>query len=264
MELTADLIDHFDAYLIDMYGTIVDIRVNERAPKFWNKIAVYYTANGAQWKGEELKMAYSVFARRLLPKDVAYPDIDLAHVFAHLYEARGVTPTEAQIKETAWFFRCSSASHLRLYPGAKKLLRMLRTQGKVIMLSNGQRLFGFPELELLGITELFDRIYIASDCGCRKPDPTFYMRPVKDFGLDPSRCLVIGNDPYSDGEGARKLGLHAWCMRSKISPPTAPPELYEQPRINLRKLRKILRKHNNGFDAPIREAESGGKPYSED
>ena len=137
-------------------------------------------------------------------------DLDTAHCAG---------PGDSLIRETAWAFRRKATCHLRLYAGAKELLQELRRAGRqVYVLSNAQSLYTLPELRLLGIDDLFDGIYISSDCGAKKPDPVFYRRPLVDLGLDAKDCLMIGNDYQCDILGAAGVGMDGYYILSGLSP----------------------------------------------
>lgn len=210
----------FDAYLFDLYGTLVDIHTDEGKASFWRKLAAYCSEKGAQYDAGPLKEAFHAESEELFHESkAAFPEIDLGKVFLELYRKKGIVPDEKTIAETAWFFRRSSTTHLRLYTGASELLVSLRKRGKVILLSNAQALFTGPELDLLGIRDLFDAVYLSSDCGCRKPDPAFFAVPFQnDPDLIPERCVMIGNDASCDIDGAKRAGMHAFYIRSALSP----------------------------------------------
>ena len=77
-------------YIFDFYGTLVDILTDEKDPVLWDKLGQLYQAYGAAYEGETLKKAYARRvdqARKELIelKGVAYPEIDLAHIFNQLY-----------------------------------------------------------------------------------------------------------------------------------------------------------------------------------
>lgn len=233
----------YDAYVFDLYGTLADIHTDEEQPRLWRELAAWYTARGAAWEPEALRRAYRRACEReeaRLSGAAAYPEIDIGRVFAVLYEERGVRPSEEQVGKTARAFRRLSTTHLRRYAGAEELLRDLRSIGcKVILLSNAQSLFTRPELEELGLAPLLDAVYISSDCGCRKPDPRFFRCMLAGEGLAPERCLMIGNDPVCDRQGAVQAGLDAWCIRSALSP-RGGEGVYDQMRMDLRALRRRL------------------------
>ena len=47
---------------------------------------------------------------------------------------------------------------------------------------------------------------ITGPCQCRKPDPGMILNAVKDFNLDISECVLIG-DKESDLEAGRRAGI---------------------------------------------------------
>lgn len=235
------------AFLLDLYGTLVDIHTDENQPSLWKRMAGFVLSRGADWEGKALRRAYLEGLRqeeeRLRLRDRGLPqaqgEIDLALVFARLYEEKGVAADAALIAETALAFRKASTTRLRLYAGAKELLAALGQRGRVILLSNAQSLFTRPELEMLGLTDCFDSIYLSSEAGFKKPDPRFYRLALDREGLKPKDCLMIGNDPICDGEGPRSVGIPAYVIRSGISP-RGIPEGYDQEGMDLKKLKHIL------------------------
>ena len=235
------------AFLLDLYGTLVDIHTDENQPSLWKMMAGFVLSRGADWEGKALRRAYLEGLRqeeeRLRLRDRGLPraqgEIDLALVFARLYTEKGVRADAALIAETALAFRKASTTRLRLYAGAKELLAALGQRGRVILLSNAQSLFTRPELEMLGLTDCFDSIYLSSETGFKKPDPRFYRLALDREGLKPKDCLMIGNDPVCDGEGPRSVGIPAYVIRSGISP-RGITEGYDQEGMDLKKLKRIL------------------------
>lgn len=248
----------YDSILFDLYGTLVDIHTDQSMSSVWKTLRTYYSAHGADYSSPELKSAYfrlcAEAEQRLRianGQDAQdfHPEIDIAEVFRALYSSRGVIDTPDELlAQTALCLRNSSRTHLRLYAGATALLQALRDAGKhVILLSNAQRLFTVPELKFLGIYDMFDHIFISSDYGHKKPDPEFFLLPARELGLDPSDCLMIGNDPVCDVRGALDAGMDAYYIHSGLSPRPCPerrelglPSERFQPHMDLRLVRKRL------------------------
>ena len=234
------------AFLFDLYGTLVDIHTDENQSSLWQQMAGFAVSRGAAWEAEALRRAYGAAvleeeARlRLRDRDLpeARPEIDLARVFVRLYAEKGVPADGRLIAETARRFRAASTTHLRLYAGAKELLAALRQRGKVLLLSNAQSLFTRPELRQLGLEDCFDGVYLSSEAGFQKPDPRFFRLALEREGLEARDCLMLGNDPRCDGEGARAVGMAAYVIRSALSPRDA--EGYDQRGMDLRKLKRRL------------------------
>ena len=233
--------------IFDLYGTLVDIRTDEGDPVLWERTAELYRSHGAAWDPEDLKEEWFHTARNLENQlcrttGLTYPEIAIEEVFGHLYRKRGVEPTERLIEDTGWQFRQMSTHLLCLYEGARELLIRLRSSGrKVWLLTNAQRIFTRPELNVLGITDAFDGIYISSECGCKKPDSAFYRRLLKEQNIAPEEAIMVGNDTRCDILGAKEVGLSTMYIRSAISPKESLPQAdCVLPRMNLNAAAEIL------------------------
>lgn len=212
--------------IFDLYGTLVDIHTDEDSPRLWKSMAEQYRRRGAGWEPEALRDGYLRLVGELegasaLRGDAheAHPEIQIEEVFRRLYQEKGVDPAPEAVERTGLEFRRRSTRYLRLYPGAAELLRGLRAQGRgVWLLSNAQGLFTRWELDRLGLTGLFDGVYLSSDYGCKKPDPRFFRILLEGRGIDPGSAVMVGNDGRCDIEGARALGLDTIYIRSNLSP----------------------------------------------
>lgn len=219
----------YDHYIFDLYGTLADIRTNESKVSLWRKMSEVYTAMGASYDSAGLRREF-----RRLERDSAQKlqmeseasgrgDIlaepDLTEVFQQLYRIKGVSCERQQAQMTAIFFRTLSRVYLRSYDKVKETLQELRSRGKgVYLLSNAQSDFTRPELELLGLTDCFDGIVISSEEGCKKPCAAFFNRLLERYGLNPRRCLMVGNDEYADIGGAAGVGMDSLYLHTATSP----------------------------------------------
>lgn len=210
--------------IFDLYGTLVDIHTEE-SPQVWEKTAMYFGFYGAQYSAQELQDTF----RKVLKKREAkagqryecYPDIPFEQVMEELFREKGISEnTEALGRNAAQLFRISSIEYIKLYPYVKEALDFLRRNGfRLWLLSNAQRIFTAYELELLGLKDQFDGIYLSSDFGCRKPDTHFFRALIDEQELVPSQCLMIGNDRNTDIAGAKACGLDTLYMHTNLTPP---------------------------------------------
>lgn len=169
--------------------------------------------------------------------------LDWRHDFVN-----AVTVTPELLHSTMQYFRKESTKHLRICPGALELIRALRATGaKVMLLSNSQRTYAEAELRVLNLMYEFDDIFISSDYGCRKPDPTFFSAPLKKHNLNPAECLMIGNNLENDIVGAKKVGMDALYINAAAYNASNPLEAakaagadYYLDALNLSKLRLLL------------------------
>lgn len=244
-------------YIFDLYGTLVDIGVDESDRRLWEHMSLFYGYYGAQYEPEELHRAYvaSVSDRdRKLREEYAvkyahesHPEILYDEVFRDLYADRGIVPDQPLVLHTAQMFRACSVKYVRLYAHAKELLEVLRAAGKrVYLLSNAQRTFTEYEMRYLGIYDLFDGVQISSDHGCKKPDERFFRILLERFGLKAEESLMIGNNRYDDIAGAARVGMDGFYIHSALSPEpgtgleTFVPADYCMMKMNLRLLQKRL------------------------
>jgi putative hydrolase of the HAD superfamily len=211
-------------YIFDLYGTLADIRTDERRRELWVKTALYCTENGAPYKAAELRREYLRLCRaeQERHRDPLY-EIELRKVFRALYEAKGAAPDRRRVEETAVFFRLLSLRKLTLYPWVEPVFAALRERGaRLFLLSNAQACFTVPELRALGLDGAFDGVVLSSDTGVRKPDPAIMGRLLKTWDLDPADCLMTGNDRYADVAVARSCGVDCLYIQTETSGPFDP------------------------------------------
>lgn len=214
----------YNDLIFDLYGTLVDIHTDADIPEVWEKTAFYYGFYGAAYTAEELKRAYQEVTegqeRDAGQTYECFPELQIEKVFSELFERKGVSERAEELGvNAAQFFRILSMEYIRLYPGVKEALAQLKKDGhRLWLLSNAQHVFTSYEMNLLGLKECFDGIYISSDYGCRKPDIRFFDALVKEKGLEAKSCLMIGNDLTTDIGGAGEAGLSTFYIHSNISP----------------------------------------------
>ena len=209
--------------IFDLYGTLVDIHTEED-DRVWEKTAFYFGFYGARYTGPELKAAFQTAMREREAKAgqsyECFPDIPFEQVMAQLFRARGVTENADTLGiNAAQLFRISSLDYVKLYPGVLDALAALRQKGyRLWLLSNAQRVFTAFELNLLGLGDQLDGIYISSDYQCRKPDTRFFHALIEEQKLEKANCLMIGNDLETDIAGAKAAGLDTLYMHTGLTP----------------------------------------------
>lgn len=223
------MFDNKEYFLFDLYGTLVDIRTDEGSPFVWASLANFYSMNGAVYNDTDLRRAYMRLCEEETAKLLKYMrksnhkltgsdvEIDLKDVFKALYAGKGVKTGSQLISDTAVMMRSVSIVKLRLFDGAIEVLKELKNRGKKIcLLSNAQSCFTIPEIRSLGLYDMFDGVFISSDLKVKKPSLAFYEKAIGD--IDPSSCVMIGNDEFADIRGAMGAGIDACYIQSEQSP----------------------------------------------
>ena len=217
----------YDICIFDLYGTLVDIRTDEKKPELWERLALFYAFYGAEYTPDELHQGYDCLTAEMsagkagIRKDAheAYPEIRIEDVFMALFRKKGIDADEVLSRHAGQFFRILSMEHLKLYNGTKEMLSALRDGGKkVYLLSNAQKIFTEYEMNALGITPYFDGIFISSEHECKKPDVRFFEKLIHTYGIERDRAVMVGNDGVCDIEGAKNAGLATLYVRTEISP----------------------------------------------
>ena len=214
--------------IFDLYGTLVDIHTEE-TDAVWEKTALYFGYYGANYTAKELKAAFDaeLHSRQAVAGQSyeCFPDIPFHEVFSCLFRAKGVCDhADALGIQAAQLFRICSTEYIRLYPYVVEALKKLRAKGyRLWLLSNAQEMFTRYELNHLGITGLFDGIYLSSVFGCRKPDGRFFRALLESEKLEPGNCLMIGNDRETDIAGAKTAGIDTFYIHTELTPSSQSP-----------------------------------------
>ena len=243
--------------IFDLYGTLVDIHTEE-TEEVWEKTALFFGYYGARYTPEQLQHGFTAeLTRRQAKAGQSYecfPDIPFHEVMADLFRQKGITENAASLGvQAAQLFRICSTEYIRLYPYVTESLETLRKSGyRLWLLSNAQEVFTRYELAHLGITDLFDGVYLSSSFGFRKPDTRFFRALLQEQRLDPEKCLMIGNDRDTDIAGAKAAGIDTFYMHTLLTPadqsPADPSDPMEFEGDNWKEIAPILQKCKN---API-------------
>ena len=189
-------------YIFDLYGTLVDIHTDENDPDLWRFMVKYLDEHfGVKTTARRLHSDYKKICTEEVDKlanrnGSDYPEIKIEWVWEQLL---GSPCSDKEMLDLCTAFREKARVRLRLYPGVLEAFERIRENGgHVYLLSNAQRLFTEHELELTGLIDAFDDIFISSDMGIKKPDGDFINSLMKKHSLVPSESVMIGNEVMAD------------------------------------------------------------------
>ena len=237
----------YDNYIFDLYGTLVDIYADENIIKPWEKAAEHLSEEfGTGWTGETLWERYKEITKeeekKLSAKNGAEdPEILIENVWLRLIRegveikkdslgivasesgsdeseeksfdknresAASLTVTSPEILSYCTWFREMTRTRFKLFDGVLETFEFLRSNGKkIFLLSNAQRAYTEKELSDVGLDDKFDDIFISSDKQVKKPQKEFLERLIKENELSVDKCVMIGNDIFSDVGVAVKNGM---------------------------------------------------------
>ena len=100
----------------------------------------------------------------------------------------------------------------QVYPDSRSTLLTLRGQGyRVGLLSNTWWAAGWHNADLAehGLQDLFDAVIYTSDEPHSKPHPSVFRGIALRLGVAPQKCLMVGDRPVDDIQGALAAGMLA-------------------------------------------------------
>ncbi len=129
--------------------------------------------------------------------------------------------------------------------GAISLLDTLKPHAKLGIITNGFTLLQQARLEKTGLKDYFQLIVVSEEVGVAKPHPAIFDYALTNMGNpEPSRVLMVGDNPDSDILGGLNAGLDTcWLnMGNKPLPPGITPKFAVS---SLHELKSILSQGNN-------------------
>ena len=126
------------------------------------------------------------------------------------------------------------ASDLELYLDAVRIIKQYNRKGYLVIVTTNQSGIGrgyYSEKEYKGFNSALAKELEARDarvdafyhcphtpqdrCNCRKPNAGMIKRALKDYDIDLSGSIVIGDRDEVDGEMARRMGMRYRILRRK-------------------------------------------------
>lgn len=126
-----------------------------------------------------------------------------APIFERLLEPG--SDTDPEVLATA--YRDAIRDALEPLPGAEGLLRDLRTEYRLGLLTDGPERAQWSKIDHLGWADLFDAIVVTGTLPAGKPDPNTFETICADLDVDPADAVYIGDRPETDIAGATAIGM---------------------------------------------------------
>lgn len=216
----------FDNYIFDLYGTLLDLSVDEHCAKTWKRWLRWLDVHNIRHP-HYIQFRKEFFERDKLARKKAksdgpytYPEIDVIPIYRDLFEkyGNGKLPDDL-IYKASYAFREASREYIKLFPGVEEYLLKIRKSGKhAYILSNAQASYTEPEIKLFGLDKLTDDYLMSSDYNCMKPDKAFFDILIDRYSMDRSKTLMHGDSLNSDIAGAHNAGIQCIHLAGENHP----------------------------------------------
>ncbi len=197
-----------DAVLFDLYGTLVDIVLDESSPSFWEAVATQLESSRVEVLPRQLQVRYLELCQAEVSRGGQRHLLD--RVFRQLLLGAERPSSRSDVERLAAFFRASSTRVFEVKPYAEPILAAIRRSGcRIGLISNTEAVLTRFDLHRSGLSSCFDAIVLSSDVGVVKPDPRIFSWGLGRLRVAPSRAVFVGNDVSADIAGAQQAGLRA-------------------------------------------------------
>jgi len=95
------------------------------------------------------------------------------------------------------------------YPDAEPILRALREEYRLALVTNGAPDLQREKLHASGLEYLFHAMIVSGEAGVGKPDPRIFALVLERIGVRPAEAVMVGDNPARDIAGAQRAGIRA-------------------------------------------------------
>ena len=96
----------------------------------------------------------------------------------------------------------------------------------VVLLTNSSSPATRMKLQVLGVSDRFERVVTTDTLGVGKPDPSVFLHACELAGVAPEACVAVGDNYATDVAAARDAGLRGlWLDRSGQGAGGEPPTI---------------------------------------
>lgn len=213
-DVTSDLERcHIDCVLFDLYGTLVDIQVDEDSAALWAGLSAALKGSSKSVGPVAVRSRFQSMLKE--EGERGREGFIMEPVFRRLLASLGASDDVGSIGR---LFRQLSLKELTLRPYVVPLFEVLRCSGsKTGIVSNTEAVFTRFDLDRCPILLTVDTIVLSSDVGVRKPDPEIFHLALERLHSEPASAVFIGNDWAADITGARRIGLTAIYLNEQAT-----------------------------------------------
>jgi putative hydrolase of the HAD superfamily len=205
--------------LFDFYGTLLDIKTDEYDPAVWEKIALFLKYHGLAADGDLLMQSFTHSVKSHLEQsEEKYPEISVSGIFRKMILDLGYSGPEDLLITTTRLFRSLSIQQFEIFPDTIPTLKELARHYRLGLVTDAQRVFFDPEIQMTGLKPYFDAVIVSSDYLFHKPDPRMFTMALEKLKVPPSQALFVGDSWTRDVQGAQSIGIRGILLNRNSHP----------------------------------------------
>jgi putative hydrolase of the HAD superfamily len=188
----------YDAVVFDLFGTLIDTFTFD---DYHETIAEMADALDASF--EPFLAAWIESFRPRIIGDFKSTTENIRHIAGDI----GISPTEEQLTAVEELRHRWTREWITPRPDAIATLERLRELGHRIGLISDCSIevpSVWPETDF---PPYFDATVFSASVGMKKPDPRIYQLACKQLGVEPDRCLYVGDGSSRELTGAKEVGM---------------------------------------------------------
>ena len=202
--------------LFDLHDTLVDKGGTVAIESALREAANFLQAQGygisfedysRNWKG------CATFGRNIMPDG---REFSFAEWHQQIFAGLNIPYDSEMAVQLNQHFMRGFVDHIKLIPGAVDILKKLKSNYVLGLVSNSMAENTIIDLERTGLTEYFNTITISSQVGYCKPHPIIYQTAMRSLDLTAEEICFIGDNWEDDVVGPTQQGMQAiWVKPSK-------------------------------------------------
>ncbi|MCX8027082.1 MAG: HAD family hydrolase [Thermodesulfovibrionales bacterium] len=206
-----------NAIIFDLYGTLIDIRTDEKDSSTYWILSRYLSYHGINIESEDLKNQYfEGINKSLNNSDEPHPEVNVFDIFSQIMHRYGRRIYNEQcVSDICMLFRSLTIRHFQLFPEVVETLSYLQSRYLLGLISDAQWVFTEPELEIVNLDRFFKKRVLSSRYGYKKPDKRLFKTMLKKLDIKPDEAVYIGDNAQRDLVGAKQSGMRCILFRNE-------------------------------------------------
>jgi HAD superfamily hydrolase (TIGR01549 family) len=209
------------AILFDLDDTLFDHRHSSREGlrSVWKRYTCFQEMTLDEFELEHRGMLEKIHLSQVLVGKLSLEEAR-AERFRHLFLNRNVEVDFDTSRNAAEIFRNSFEKNFRRIKGAEELLKALKKNYKIGIITNNFINEQENKLKQIGLISYIDHMITSEEIGVAKPHPLLFSTACERLGASPDTAVMIGDSWDNDIAGANAVGMKCiWLNHNKVTCP---------------------------------------------